>query len=147
MALVRSPARGRRAHRLLRPGGAIAIVHLDWHPAPGSVVELTLELVKRHRTEPLAPETELSQHGMYPRWPVDLEGAGFGRNQLFGFDLDQVYGHAAWCGRMRASAPVSTMPPAAQAAFEADLVRALAMGYPDPTPVPHRLFALVARRR
>ncbi len=37
------------------------------------------------------------------------------------------------------------MAPAAQAAFDADLARALAMGFAGPTLVPHRVFAVVAR--
>jgi hypothetical protein len=46
---------------------------------------------------------------------------------------------------MRASAMISTMAPAARAAFDDELTRALAMGFPDPTDVPHRAFAVVAR--
>ena len=54
---------------------------------------------------------------------------------ILGFDVVQTYSHEGWRGRMRASALVTTMPPPAQAAFDADLARALAASYPDPMPV------------
>ena len=136
------PRAAAEARRLLRPGGRLAIFYVDWLPLRASVVELTLALVARHRTEPMHPSTRVGHQGVYPEFPPDLTGAGFHSLEMFGFDLAQSYSHAGWLGRMRASAAVSTMPPAAQAAFAADLLAALA-AFPDPTPVPHRVFALV----
>jgi len=131
--------------RLLRPGGALALFYVDWLPVPGSVVELTLDLVARHRDRPLPDATRLGHHGIYPGFPDDLMAAGLVGLEMFGFDLVQRYHHAGWLGRMRASAPVSTMAPAAAAAFAAELTAALARGFADPCDVPHRVFALVAR--
>ncbi len=139
------PRAAAEARRLLRSGGRMAIVHLDWVALAGSVVAVTLDLVARHRAAPPPVAPDIGPNGVYPHWPADLSNAGFYALELFGFDLVQRYPHAGWRGRMRASALVSTMPPAAKAAFEADLIRALAMGFPDPTAVPHRVFAVVAR--
>lgn len=138
------PRAAAEARRLLRPGGALAIFYFDWLPLPGSVVEATLALVARHRTEPMPAATRIGHHGVYPELPADLTGAGFERVELFGFDRPQRYSHAGWLGRMRASAGVATMAPPAQAAFAADLSATLS-SYPDPLPVPHRVFALIGR--
>lgn len=113
-------------------------------PLRGSIVDETLALVRRLRTEPMHPATRLGHHGVYPEFPDDLTDAGFRGLELFGFDLEQTYGHAGWLGRMRASAAVSTMPADAQRAFADELGRVLAR-YPDPLPVPHRVAAIVGR--
>jgi SAM-dependent methyltransferase len=141
------PRAAAEARRLLRPGGAIAIIHTDWLPLPGSVIELTTSIVLRHRAgAPLPYDASLFHHGIYPYWPDDLAAAGFGAVEIFGFDLPVRYTHAGWLGRMRAAALVTTMPPQARVACGEELTRALAMGFPDPVDVPHRCFAVIARR-
>lgn len=135
------------ARRLLRPGGAIAILSFDWLSLPRSVVELTLSLVDRHRgaMPPIFRDGELCHNGVYPYWADDLAIADFTSIEHLGFDITQRYTHDAWRGRMRSAALVHTMPPAAQIAFDDDHARALAMGFPDPMDVPHRVFAVIAR--
>lgn len=135
------------ARRVLRPGGAIAILNFDWLSLPGSVVELTLALVDRHRADlpPIFRDGELCHNGVYPYWADDLAAAGFTGIEHLGFDLTQRYTHEAWRGRMRSAALVHTMAPAAQFAFDDDHARELAMGFPNPVEVPHRVFAVVAR--
>jgi SAM-dependent methyltransferase len=141
------PRAAAEARRVLRPGGAIAILNFDWLSLPGSVVALTLSLVDHHRAgaPPLFRDGELCHNGVYPYWADDLAAAGFTAIEHLGFDITQRYTHDAWRGRMRSAALVHTMPPAAQAAFDEDHARALAMGFPDPVEVPHRVFAVVAR--
>jgi SAM-dependent methyltransferase len=140
------PRAAAEARRILRPGGAIAILHLDWMPLPGSAVELTLAIVARHRAGAPPPIDEwFAHHGVYPYWADDLAAAGFECIEHMGFDVAQRYTRAAWRGRVRASALVSTMPPAARAACDDDLDRALAMGFADPVDVPHRVFAVIAQ--
>lgn len=137
------------ARRVLRPCGAIAIVQLDWLPLPGSVVELTLALVDQHRARASLPlrldEERFAHHGVYPYWADDLAAAGFTAIEHVGFDVAQRYTHEAWRGRMRSAALVHTMSAAAQADFDEELARALAMGFGDPADVPHRVFAVIAR--
>ncbi len=140
------PRAAAEAHRILRPGGAIAILHFDWLPVPGSAVELTLSIVARHRAGAPPPIDEWFAHsGVYPYWGDDLAVAGFTGIEHMGFDVAPRYSREAWRGRMRASALVSTMAPAARAAFDDDLARALAMGFADPVDMPHRVFAVIAR--
>jgi SAM-dependent methyltransferase len=129
--------------RVLVPGGAIAICHFDWLPLPGNVVAVTEALILLHNPEwPYAAGL-----GMYPLWTLDVAGAGFTGIETFSFDVDVLYGHAAWRGRIRASAGVAaSLPPDAVAAFDAELARLLDQDFPEePLPVPHRVWALVAR--
>ncbi|MBL8623909.1 MAG: class I SAM-dependent methyltransferase [Myxococcales bacterium] len=132
------------ARRLLRPGGALAIVYFDWLEGLASIVDTTLALVARHREAPMPAATRVGHRGIYPTFPEQLHAAGFRDLELFGFDTAARYSHAGWLGRMRASAGVSTMTPAGQAGFAADLGAALA-ALPDPVSVPHRVFGLVGR--
>ncbi len=139
--------RGRAAsecHRLLSPGGALAICHFDWIPFPGNVADATEALVVRHN--PQWPGA--GSHGMYPRWARDVAGAGFGGIETFSFDTDVPYSHEAWRGRVRACAGVAaSLGPDAVAAFDAEHARMLSERFPaEPLAVPHRLWALVARR-
>lgn len=139
-----APRAAAEARRLLRPGGALAIVYLDWLEGRGGVVEHTLALVARHRTEPMPAATLVGHRGVYPTFPDQLADAGFTDLELFAYDTACRYRHAGWHGRMRASAGVATMTPAQQRAFAADLAAVLAP-LPDPIDVPHRVFALVGR--
>lgn len=135
------------ARRVLRPGGALAILHYDWLSLPASVVELTLAIVDRHRAgapPPIAADG-VCHNGVYPYWADDLAAGGFTGIEHMGFDVWQRYTHEAWRGRMRSAALVHTMPPAAQAAFDDEHARALAMGFANPVDVSHRVFAVIAR--
>jgi SAM-dependent methyltransferase len=140
------PRAAAEVRRLLRPGGAVAIIHTDWLPQPGNVVERTLAIAADQGCTYNPPDHGLFHHGIYPYWPDDLAAAGFTGIEMFGFDLTQRYTHAGWCGRMRASAMISTMPPAGRAGFERELLAWLAAHHPDPMDVPHRAFVVVARR-
>ena len=140
------PRAAAEVRRILRPGGAIAIIHTDWLPQPGNVVERTLAIAAERGSTFHPPDLGLFHHGIYPHWPDDLTAAGFTGLELFGFDLTQRYTHAGWAGRMRASALISTMPPDWQAGYDAELLAYLAAHHPDPLDVPHRAFVVLARR-
>lgn len=140
------PRAAAEARRLLAPGGALVIAHLDWLTLPGGVMEETLALVEVHRQAPWPSITELGPNGMYPWWPPDLAAAGFRDLEIIGFDTDLAYSHVAWRGRMRASAGVgATMDAARVASFDGALAAALAARHPDPVAVPHRVFVLIVR--
>jgi SAM-dependent methyltransferase len=132
------------ARRALRPGGRIVIAHFDWIPAAGNVVAATEALILAHNPAwALAGGT-----GIYPAWLGDLSGAGFEAIETFSFDVAQPYSHAAWRGRVRASAGVGgSLGAEAVAAFDRDLAARLAADYPgDPLAVPHRVWAVSAVR-
>ena len=85
---------------------------------------------------------------MYPLWTLDVAAAGFLGLETFSFDVEVPYRHDAWRGRIRASAGVAaSLPPDAVAAFDAELADLLARDFPhEPLAVPHRVWALVARK-
>lgn len=137
------PAAAGEARRLLRPGGAIVICHFDWLPLPGNVVEATEALIVEHN--PRWPAA--GGLGMYPRWALDVAGAGFVDVETFSYDLDVAYSQDAWRGRIRASAGVAASLSTEEverfdtrhAALLQDRFAA------DPLSVPHRVWALIAR--
>lgn len=137
-------AAAREAKRLLRPGGVLLIASLDWLPLPGNVVDASLSLIHRFGS-PAAPDRR--GNGIHGTWAEPVLLAGFENLEFFGFDADLVYTHAAWCGRIRASAGVgASLPPEEVARFDAAHAAILSEQYPeDPLRVPHRVFAQIAR--
>jgi SAM-dependent methyltransferase len=138
------PRAAAEAHRVLKHGGSIVIAHFDWIPLPGNVVDATERLVMRHNPHWRAA----GGTGIHPRSLADVAVAGFTGIETFSFDVDTHYTHEAWRGRMRASAGVAASLGAESVAeFDRDLAHLLAIDYPtDPMIVPHRVWALMARR-
>lgn len=130
--------------RLLVPGGTLVICHFDWLPLPGNVVEASERLIERHNSAWKFG----GGLGIHPRHTVPVTVAGFGEIETFSFDLDVPYTHEAWRGRIRASAGVAaTLSQEAVAAFDAEHAAMLRERFPaDPLAVPHRVWALVARK-
>jgi SAM-dependent methyltransferase len=137
------PAAAREVRRLLVEGGAIVIAHFDWLPTAGNLVAATEEIIMRRTPSwPFANGT-----GLYPRWLVDLQSAGFTSIETFSFDLDVVYSHEDWVGRVRASAPVAgTLDADEQRACSEELEAMIKDRFPkDPQAVPHRVWAVTSR--
>ncbi|CAG9000337.1 MAG: hypothetical protein CENE_02332 [Candidatus Celerinatantimonas neptuna] len=130
--------------RVLKPGGTLVICHFDWLLLQGNVVELTESLILKHN-----PQWKMAGGtGFYPRWLSDVASVGFLHLETFSFDCPVSYSHERWCGRIRASAGV-------QASLEFEQVRQfdlehrwlLQQHFPqDPLIIPHRVWALVARK-
>ena len=130
--------------RLLRDGGAVLIAHFDWLPLPGSVVEGTEALILAHNPQwPLAGGC-----GIHWRWFADVSTAGFIALESFSFDVDQLYSHESWRGRIRASAGVAAvLAPKAVERFDGEHAALLSERFPaQPLHVPHRVFALIGRK-
>jgi len=137
------PRAAAEAHRLLRPGGRLAIAHFDWLPLPGNIVEATEALILEYN-----PDWGWSgSTGIYRDWMTDLAVAGFEGLESFSFDVEVPYGHEAWRGRIRASAGVgASLPEDKVADFDNAHAAMLAAGFPDdPLNVPHRVFAAIGR--
>jgi SAM-dependent methyltransferase len=135
------PRAAAEARRVLKPGGRLVIAHFDWIPLPGNMIEATEQLIEKHN-----PKWKLGGGlGIYPQWPRDLAVAGFKDIETFSFDLDAVYTHEAWRGRVRASAGVgASLSPERVAAFDDELRATLAERWPeDPMRVMHRVFAAI----
>lgn len=132
------------ARRVLKPGGALLICHHDWLPLPGSVAHATEFLIEAHN-----PRWRMGRGtGFYPVWAGDLTLAGFEGLAFAGFDHAALYPRADWRGRIRASAGIgAALDDAAVARFDAELAALLDARFPeDPLPVPHRVFAIWARK-
>ena len=130
--------------RIAKPHGRAVIAHFDWLPLPASVVEATEQLIKQHNT---------SWHfdggnGFHPESVPHLYAAGFRHFETFSYDLDVPYTPATWRGRIRASVGVgASLAPTRVQAFDAALNRMLSESFPgDVLHVPHRVFAVLARR-
>jgi SAM-dependent methyltransferase len=139
----RAAEAGAELARVLRPDGLIAIVHFDWIPLPGNVVEATEQLISQAN-----PDWGLGGGtGLYPRWLTDLTLSGFKDIKTFSFDLDITYTPEAWVGRIRASAGIGgSLPDDEVSRFSDRLTELLATTYPgDTLAVPHRTWAVVAR--
>ena len=131
------------ATRLLRPGGALLLASWDWIPQPGNVVDLTERLIESHNPEWLRG----GGNGLHPEFIVDLQPGGFEPVSQLTFPMDDLYTHASWRGRVRASAGIAATLPSAQVeAFDNELATMLKDRFPDdPLAIPHRVFAAVGR--
>ena len=130
--------------RVLKPGGRVVIAHFDWLPLPGTVVaETEAKIMAANPDWTMGGGT-----GVYPQWLGDLAGAGFTEIETYSFDLNQPYTHAAWRGRIRASAGIkASLDAKAIAEFDADLAEMLKTHYPDdPLQIPHRVWVASALR-
>jgi SAM-dependent methyltransferase len=136
------PSAASEARRVLRPGAAVVICHLDWLPLPGSVPEATESLILQHNPK----WGGAGGCGMYPNWAADVAGAGFTGIETFSYDIKLPYSHATWRGRIRASAGVAaSLPTEAVESFDNEHAAMLAQRFPGETLlVPHRVWALLA---
>ena len=138
------PAAAREAHRLLAPNGRLVVAAMEWQSRPGNVVAATSDLIHKHN-----PRWPNAQLGFRFEWAEDLSAAGFAIADRFEFDITVPYSHEAWCGRIRASAGVSTsLDRAAVDAFDHEHAELLRTQFPqEPLAVPHRILAIVARKK
>jgi SAM-dependent methyltransferase len=136
-----APRAAAEVRRLLTPGGSVVLCSRDYLIVPGNVCAASEELVLAYNPGwPMA-----GSPGTHEEWADDL--TGFTGPRTFAFDVDVPYTHEAWRGRMRSSNGVgASLPTDRVAAFDRDLARLLRERFPDPMPVPHRVFAMVARR-
>lgn len=132
--------------RVLMPGGALVIAHMDFLSAHSLLVSDTIDLVREIGGDPTPGALRLGVNSIYPHWFKDLHDAGFTRLTSRSFDLDIPYTHRDWVGRMVASAGVGgSRPPEDVARFEA-LLRARLANEPIMLPIPHRVFAIAGWR-
>ncbi len=126
------------ARRLLTPGGRLVIAHFDWLPLPGNVVAATEALILDANPD----WAGAGSTGLYPAWLLDMAQAGFAGLETASFDVAVPYSHAAWRGRIRASAGIAaSLTEDDVAAFDHRLAACLARDFPaDPLLVPHRVW-------
>ncbi len=137
------PAAARELARILCPDGYLVIAHFDWLPLAGIGVAGTEALIQAYN-----PNWQLGGGtGLYGQWLRDLGEAGYRAIESFSYDLNVAYSHAAWRGRIRASAGVgASLPPERVEAFDQGLTSLLQHMHPAPLlQIEHRVFAVVAR--
>lgn len=129
--------------RVARADGRLVVTHFDWLPEEGNVVAATERLIREWN--PAWPGA--SGDGRYPEWTRGLVGAGFQDVETFSFEVVVPYSHAAWRGRVRASAGVGgELSDEAVAAFDRELGALLESSFPaEPLEVPHRSYTVVCR--
>ncbi len=138
------PTAAAEARRVLVVGGTIVICHFDWLPLDGNVVEATEQLILAHNPSWGAA----GGRGIYPEWTTDVAIAGFTGIETFSFDVGVAYSREGWRGRIRASAGVAaSLDGEAVHRFDAEHSEMLAERFPEePLEIPHRVWALIARR-
>ena len=132
----------REAHRILKPGGWLAIGAMDFHRAPGNVVEVSSSLIKQHN-----PAWQTEGLGFRMSWADDLPQAMFAVVDRREAPLEITYTQEGWRGRIRASAGVSaSMAPERIPIFDRAHAEQLRQTYGDAElKVPHRLYLFIAR--
>ncbi len=130
-------------HRVLRPGAWVAIVYKMYLALPGNVAEASEKLILKHR-----PAWKHANSAGISGPPLrDVTVAGFVDIECFSFDQMLAFSREQWQGFIRTTSPVGpSMTPATLARFEADHAALLA-DWSEPLQVPHRIFAVVARKR
>ncbi len=130
--------------RVLNPNGRVVIAHFDWLPLTGNMVAATEDLILKYNPNWAAH----GGAGVYPAWLTDLGNAGFEQIETASFDIAQPYTHAAWRGRIRASAGVAaSLDSDAVHKFDVELASTLAKGFPvDPMQIPHRVWLVTATK-
>ena len=79
---------------------------------------------------------------------TDLGEAGFENIRTFSYDTFAPYTHAGWRGRIRASAGVgASLPDVEVHMFDVELGALLREKFPDPMPVHHRVWAVIAQKK
>lgn len=139
------PRAADEVRRVLKPGGRLIICHFDWIPLPGNVVAATESLIEKHN-----PQWKMGgMNGVHPRWLTDMGIAGFQEIETFSFDVEAIYSHEAWRGRIRASAGIAaSLSPEAVVRFDTELQAMLIAQFPqDPLRAHHRVWAATAISR
>jgi SAM-dependent methyltransferase len=138
------PAAAREAARVLRPGGTLAIIAYSYLAAHSDVAGDSEALILEHNPA----WTMAGWSGLFPRWIEDVIEGGLTFVEQFCRDYDAVYTHEDWRGRIRTCNGVGSggLSPEGVAAFDEAHARMLRERYPDPVPIRHRLWCVVARR-
>ena len=134
----------KEVNRILKSGGRLVVGALDFHRAPGNVIELSSTLIKRHN-----PEWTSDRLGFRLSWADELPAEMFAIVDRHDELLEIPYSQEAWCGRIRASAGVSaSMAPEVVPIFDRAHAEQLRQTYGEADlNVPHRLAYFVAQAR
>ncbi|MBC8328126.1 MAG: methyltransferase domain-containing protein [Planctomycetes bacterium] len=132
------------ARRVLRPGGLLAIVAYSYLAEHSAAAAATEELILEFNPA----WTMAGWTGLFPEQIDEVIRHGFELVEQFCYQEPELFSHEAWRGRMRTCNGVGSggLPPAEVARFDQALGRLLARRFPDPVPVLHRVWCVVARK-
>ncbi len=139
-----APAAVAEVRRVLRPGGVLAAVAYSYLSEFSAVAADTEALILEYN--PGWPMAGWS--GLFPGWVHDVVRGGLPLVEQFCWDYDEAYSHEDWRGRIRTCNGVGSggLPPEEVARFDTALAGLLREKYPDPMPVRHRVWCVVAQK-
>lgn len=132
------------ARRVLRPGGVLVIAHYSYLAEHSPVARDTEEVILEFN-----PSWSMAGwSGIFPELIDEVIRGGFELVEQFCYDHDEMFSHAGWRGRIRTCNGVGSggMSPPDVRHFDEALRRLLGTKYPDPVPVEHRVWCVVARK-
>jgi len=132
------------AHRVLQPGGVLAIAHYSYLAEHSPVARDTEALIlERNPSWSMA-----GWSGLFPESIDEVIRGGFELVEQFCYQEMEDFSHARWRGRIRTCNGVGSggLSPSEVQRFDEDLRRLLLAKYPDPLQVEHRVWCVVARR-
>lgn len=133
----------REVHRVLRPGGILAVTHNCYLAEQSQVARETEALILEFN-----PSWHMAgMNGLYPEELDDLVRGGFALVEQFSYRYNEKFSHARWRGRMRTCNGVGSggLPPEEVKRFDDALHKLLRRKYPDPVTVEHRVWCAAVR--
>jgi SAM-dependent methyltransferase len=132
----------REIHRVLRPGGLIAVFYQMYVPLPGTIAEATEHLILRYHPG----WRHANSAGISGQVLRDMQSHRFIDIESFSFDVIESFSHEQWRGFIRTTSAVgASMPPDRLAAFDRDH-GVLLRDWPEALQIPHRIFTAIARK-
>lgn len=132
----------REARRLLKPGGRIILASFCYLPLPNSVAHATERLICEHNPVWTASGCQ----GIFPEQATQLATGGIRELTSFSYDLDVLFSHADWRGRIRACNGVAaSLSPEEVERFDRALAAELERDWPPTLSILHRVFVLSGR--
>lgn len=129
-------------HRVLKPGGALAVVYQTYIPLPGSIAEATEKLILRHQPG----WRHANSTGINGQVLRDVQIRHFTQIESFSFDVDIPFTPQAWAGFIRTTSAVgASMCAATLHQFDAEHAKLLESAG-ETLLIPHRVFVVVTRR-
>lgn len=132
----------REVHRVLRPGGLLAVVYQMYVPLSGSLPEATEQLILRYRPG----WRHANSAGISGQVLRDMQSHHFTAIESFSFDVIESFSREQWRGFIRTTSAVgASMPSDRLEAFDRDH-DALLRDWPEALRIPHRIFTAIARK-
>jgi SAM-dependent methyltransferase len=131
-------------HRVLRPGGVLAVAYYSYLAEHAPVARDTENLILEFNPS----WTMAGSTGVFPELIDELIRGGFRLVEEFCYHHDEEFSHERWRGRMRTCNGVGSggLSPAEVQHFDEALRRLLRRSYPDPMVVEHRVWCVVVRK-